>query len=319
MDNNIMLYLGTNKYQINNEINKLCNDLNLNELGISKFDCEEISLDEVINDCETLPFLSEKKIVIISNPIFLSNEKNKLIHNIEKFIEYINNPNKTTILVINSCDIKIDKKKKIYKALQKKAKICSFDNISEQVATQIIKNKFKQLNANISYEAIYELINRTECDSLKLYSELDKISFYIDDKNNITIDDIKLLVPEPIETNIFNLTNNIIDRNIEKSLHLYKKLLIQHEEPIVFSSILSKNLHNIYIIKQYQKKKYSENQLRSILKIHPYQLKKFYRIAQKTKEEVLINNINAFSKYDINVKVGKIDKYLGLELLILDL
>lgn len=316
---NLFLFTGVNKFEIDKQINKMIEKANVTDLSLVKYDAEEITIDEILNDCETLPFLSDQKIVIINNPLFLTSEKTKIQNNIDRFIEYINNPNQTTILIINASLVNLDKKKKINKLLLEKCETFNYDNITETEASTIIKNRMNQLNVNITFEAVNELIFRTECDSLKLYSELDKLSFYSEDKNEITIEDIKLLICEPVENNIFNLTNHFIERKIDKSIKVYYKLLRNNNEPIVFSSILGKNFHNLYLIKQYQKKSFNEYQIKNVLKIHPYQLKKLYQIAQKTKEADIIKNINALSDYDIKVKSGRIDKYLGFELLILNM
>ncbi|QVK19374.1 DNA polymerase III subunit delta [Mycoplasmatota bacterium] len=316
---NLYLLTGVNKFQIDAKIKQLIGKSQVSELSLVKYDCEETTIDEILNDCETLPFLSDHKLVIMNHPIFLSSEKSKLEHNIKRLISYIEHPNESTILIINASDIKLDKKKKINKLLLDKAEVLNYDNLTELEARNLISQSMKQLNVQISHDAINELIMRTECDALKLHSELNKLSFYLENKNEITLEDIRLLVCEPIENNIFSLTNLFIERKIEQSVKIYHQLLMNNEEPIVFSSVLGKNFHNLYLIKQYQKKFFTEYQLKNILKIHPYQLKKLYQIAQRTKEEDIIKNIHALSEYDSMVKTGRIDKYLGFELLILNM
>lgn len=320
MENNILLLQGVNKYQIDKDIATIIDKYQVDELSLVRYDAEETLLDDILNDCETIPFLSEHKIVIINNPMFLSSEKSKIEHNIDRFMNYINNPNQSTILIINAYNVKLDKKRKINKLLLKNVKVMNYDNITEFEATNIILNKFKEINVKISHEVINELISRVECDAGRLYSELDKIAFYADNNlSEITLHDIRLLISEPIEHNIFHLTNNIIDKNVNKSIQLYHKLLKQNEEPIVFSAILANNFHHLYLIKQYQKKSYSEIQLKNILKIHPYQLKKLYLLAKKIKEEDIVSYINALNDYDYKFKSGKVDKYLGFELFILNM
>lgn len=316
---NLYLLTGVNKFQIDTKIKQLIEESQVTELSLVKYDGDETTIDEILNDCETLPFLSDHKMVIINHPIFLSSEKSKLDHNIERLIAYIQHPNESTILIINASELKLDKKKKINKLLLDKADVLNFDNLTELEARDLISHFMKQLNVRISHDAINELIMRSECDALKLHSELNKLSFYLENKNEITLDDIKLLVCEPIENNIFSLTNFFLERKIEQSIKIYHQLLMNNEEPIVFSSVLGKNFHNLYVIKQYQKNFFTEYQLKKILKIHPYQLKKLYQIAQKTKEDDLIKNIHALNEYDIKVKTGRIDKYLGFELLILNM
>ncbi len=314
----IYLFLGANKFKVEEKIKQIISEKNVDDLSLVKYDCEETTIDEIINDCETLPFLSDQKIIIMNNPIFLSSQKSKLEHNVDRFINYIDHPHEMTLLMINASEIKLDKKKKVNKLLLKNAQIFQYDKMSEEEARSLVSAYFTHLKVDISKEAINELIIRTECQALKLHSELNKLSFYLDDKD-ITLDDIKVLVCEPIENNIFNLTNQIIEHKIEASIKTYHQLLMNNEEPIVFSSILGKNFHHLYVIKQYQKKGYSEYDLKKILKMHPYQLKKLYHIAKKTEEEDITANIQALHEYDVNVKSGKVDKYLGFELLIMNM
>jgi len=314
----IYLLVGENKQAIDEKIKELSREGNFDELNLVKYDSEEVTLDEIIADCETLPFLGEQKMVIIINPIFLSTEKSKLDQNIERFISYVNNPNPSTVLVINCCNIKLDMKRRITQLLYEKAQVLEFDNLNELEAEELIINYFQKRNVKVNYDVIQELIRRTECDAFRLYSELQKLSFYLENVTEITIDDIKALVTEPLEQDVFKLTGYFLDRRIDEALKVYQQLIIFHD-PLVFLSILAKNFHYLYLIKYFQKQGLIEYQIKNLINIHPYQLKMLYPIALKTSENDIIKNIKAFHQYDIDLKTGKIDKILGFELLILNM
>jgi DNA polymerase III subunit delta len=315
--NPIYLFLGVNQYQIEQDIEKIIQKSNVDELSLSKYNCDEVLVDEAIHDCMTLSFFEANKVVIINNPTFLTTESTKLEHNNDLFMNYIQKPNETTILIINACNLTIDKRKTIVKQVMKVAKVISYENLTEDQAKKVIQERFSQMNKKIGFEAINELITRTSGDTLQLYSELDKLTFYLDSEKEVTLEDIKLLVAEPLEHNIFNLTNYIIEGLTEKAIKSYHKLVQQNEEPLVFSSVLAKNFHLMYLIKQYQKKGYYEHQLKSVLKIHPFQLKKLFQITQRTNESVITHNIERLTQYDHDVKTGRVDKYLGFELFVL--
>ena len=253
----------------------------------------------------------------MNHPLFLTSEKLAIEHQLDTFKDYIHNPNDRTILIINAGGYSIDKRKSITKELLKVAKTTSFEAFDEETARQYIKRKIEDNNKRIDPEALNELVQRTECDASRINQELEKIFFFLDDEPVITEALVQVLVSEPLEKNIFNLTNEIIEGKTPQALQTYHKLMKQNEEPIVFSSILAKNFHLMYVIKQYQKKGFSEYQLRSILKIHPYQLKKLYTISRQTEEKRITENIERLADYDRKVKSGKIDKYLGFELFIL--
>ena len=62
-------------------------------------------------------------------------------------------------------------------------------------------------------------------------SELDKLFIYKDNKV-ITKDDIKVVTSRIINTNIFDLIDSIVRKNIDKALELYDDLLVVNEEEI---------------------------------------------------------------------------------------
>ena len=88
---NVFLYKGNEAYLINNKIDMLIKESKANEFNISSYDCSEVNLGLAIQDAMTLPFLGESKVVIIKNPVFLTNEKQLISHDINSLINYINN------------------------------------------------------------------------------------------------------------------------------------------------------------------------------------------------------------------------------------
>src|SRR5690606_8207695 len=121
---------------------------------------------------------------------------------------------------------------------------------------------------------------------------------YLDEEETITRELVQMIVSEPLETNIFKLTNAIIEGKSLEAIKTYHQLKQLNEEPIVFSAILAKNFHYMHVIKTYQKIGYSEYQLRPLLKLHPYQLKKLYQIARQTDERLIQDQIERLAEYD---------------------
>lgn len=316
---NIYLFTGLNQYQIEKDIEELLEKANVDELSYSKYDAEETPIEQIVEDCMTLSFFATKKVVIINNPVFLSTEKSKLEHQIDAFTTYIKNPNPDTLLIINAYDINLDKRKNLVKELQQVAEVINYDTLTEDEARVIIRKNFSAKQKKIDFLAENELINRIMGDSLRLYNELDKIFDYMEHQDMITFEEVAALVAEPIEHNIFNLTNQILAGQTDAAIKTFHKLIRQNEEPLVFSAILAKNFHNMLLIKQYQKQMYTEFQVREKLKLHPYQIKKLYQESRLTAETRIQDSLLMLHEYDLQVKTGKVDKHLGFELYILRL
>ena len=76
----IYLLYGTEAYLINETKQLLLNhilDEEEKDFNFSAYDLEETPIDVALEDAETFPFLGEKKVVFLHNPVFLTAEKTK--------------------------------------------------------------------------------------------------------------------------------------------------------------------------------------------------------------------------------------------------
>src|SRR5690606_28268060 len=68
-----------------------------NEIDVNVYDMTESPLEMALEDAETMPFLSDKRIVIIKNPYFLTSEKKsasqtEVEHDLNRLERYLENP-----------------------------------------------------------------------------------------------------------------------------------------------------------------------------------------------------------------------------------
>ena len=74
-------------------------------------------VEKAIFDALTPAFLGGNKVVIITNPIFLSSEKNSNMHNTKILLSYLDKPSETTYLIINASGFKVNEKLEIISEL----------------------------------------------------------------------------------------------------------------------------------------------------------------------------------------------------------
>ena len=99
---NIYLFYGREYYLIENSINAFKNSLNesMLDFNLDIIDGKEIILDQVISSIETLPFMDDKKIVIIKDFELLKGKKKNFTDSDEKYlIDHLDNIPESTILV----------------------------------------------------------------------------------------------------------------------------------------------------------------------------------------------------------------------------
>ena len=312
-----MIYIlyGTVDYLINKYTNKIIDDNKVGEFDINKYDLTNTSLTDIINDASSMSLFSEKKVIIVNNAyIFTGSNKKNIEQNIDELENYVNNNNENTILIFIVNNEKLDERKKITKLIKKNGIVKDFNTIDN---ITLAKNLFDSYS--ISIDNIKYLIERVGDDTTLLASEIEKIKTYKDKDLNITKDDITKLTTKSLEVNNFKLIDAIIKKDKALALSLYQERLKLNEEPIAIIISLANQIRIMYQVKQLYLNGYTENNIASILKIHPYRVKLAAQNSKKYDSDILLNYISKLANLDINIKNNKIDKKLGLELFIISL
>ena len=305
-----MVYLlyGTKEFQINEEIKKICK--NIDEMNISRYDLNNDLLSLAIEDAQTLSLFEDKKVVIIENADMFTGSTSKDSEIVQKYLDNINE-NTTLIFIVHND--KLDTRKKITKLIKEKGKVLEYNDELDTIS--LVRKLFK--GYNIDYKTINLFIDRIGNNPLIIQNEINKIKIYKGNDKNITDEDILNLTIKLIEIDIFKLIDYIVKKDKEKALELYYEMLKMNEEPIKIVVILANQFRIMYQAKELFKKGYSEKDIASILKIHPYRVKLAIQNGRNYTSETLLKYLNDLANIDIGIKTGTLNNDLALELFIL--
>ncbi len=312
-----MVYLlyGTVDYLINKNIDKIINDNKIDEFNINKYDLSNTFLADITNDASSMSLFSDKKLIIVNNAyIFTSSSKKYLEQDLKCLENYLNNINTNTILIFVVNEAKIDERKKIVKLIDKIGEINEYNTINNIAIIKDLLDDYQMTDEDIKY-----LLERVGDNSTLLNTEIEKIKIYKNSTKKITKQDIDLLTAKSLEVNNFKLIDAIINRDKANALKLYQERIIINEEPIAIIVALANQIRIMYQVKQLYLDGYTENNIASILKIHPYRVKLANQNAKKYDADTLLTYLKKLANLDINIKTGQIDKTLGLELFIISL
>ncbi|EAE2866029.1 DNA polymerase III subunit delta, partial [Listeria monocytogenes] len=233
----VYLIIGTEDYIIN-ETKQLLIDNILKgeevEFNYANLDLEEMPIEVVIQEAESMPFFGDKRLVMANNPLFLTTEKskNKVEHDTAKLEAYLNEPVDYSVLCFVARVEKLDERKKLTKLLKKTATVIEAKRPNENELKKWIEAKLSENNMQMSQEAITRLVELTSGQLTTAMNELQKLMLYCFDSKEITIQDVESLVVRSLEQNIFLLLDKMIAMDISGALRIYYDLLKQKEEPI---------------------------------------------------------------------------------------
>lgn len=306
-DKMVYLLYGNIKYLINKEINKL----KKSDLDISNYILND-GINNILEDANSLSMFGNKKLIIV-NDSFVFTSINKQEIEEKKLLDYINNPNENTILVFTVNYEKLDERKKIVKEFKKKCVIKEFNEVKDSDIYDIF-NDYK-----ISRNLINLIKDRIGNNLDLIQIEKEKLEIFNDNPDEITKDDIISLTNKNIDDNIFSLIESIVSKDKDKSMEIYDDMIINGEEPIKIIVMLANQFRIIYQCKELIKRNLNNNEIASILNIHPYRVKLALEKGIRYKNDILLKYLYDLANIDINVKSGKVDKFLALELFILSI
>jgi DNA polymerase III subunit delta len=304
------LFFGLEYSMIKKEINDIKNKYNIDDINVSYYDLNKDTFKSIIDDAYTLSLFSDKKMIICDNSNIFTSSNNEIEQDSDLVLSYLNNSNENTILIFIVNNEKLDERKKVTKAIKNKKEFNKMNTDS------LIKDKLKDYK--ISNEAISLFKERVGTNTGIISNELDKLMMYKYDEKEITEKDIKDATIINYELDIFKLIEYIVNKDKEKAIILYREMLKINEEPIKIIITLANQFRLIYQVKTYSKQNYSESEIASLLKVHPYRVKLAKEKSRSYKEDDLINYLHNLSIMDNNIKSGLTNKEIALELFILE-
>ena len=311
---NIYVYICNDEYLLNEEKEKLIKAKAIDQFNISKYNFLDSDPLEILNEMMTISLLGEQRMVIITNPEFLkSSYKNNNIA--ERFIDYFENENLDTVLLICS-ETDLDYKIKINSTLKSIANIKKIASIEGNDLTSWITSRLSCNGYKIDTVAIEELIQRTDGDIMAINNELEKLMLYQIDKN-ISYQTVKLLVSRNLDDNIFNLLNAFIANDKKSLFQIYEDFMTLNEDEMRIISAISNKLEEILYTKVLIKQRKSKDEIAAYFKVKPGRAYYMIDAAKKISDNTIKSLIERITNLDFDIKSGKIDKKLGLQLFIL--
>lgn len=296
-----MIYLVTGEKSLNNlEIDKILKKEK--DYSLIKYDLEEKTILDVIDELNTVDLFSSKKIVIV-------NSFSKIDKDHEGYlIKYIEKSDDSNILILESSE-KLDSRKKLTKLINEKAKVIDISNTN---IDSFIKEELKDYK--IDFGALSLLKDYTNNNYHKVGQEINKLKMLKLDEKVITKEDVISVVRKSFDKNIFDFTNAINEKNKKKMFDIYYELIENKEDELKILATLANNFRLLYKVKILKDIK-SESECMSILNIkNP---KRLYILKQETykyQKSDLLRYLKELSELDIKIKSGLIDKKLGMEI-----
>lgn len=303
---NVYLVEGEDAYFRERALNMLLKVIpsDLLDFNINYF-YENYKISEVCDSCLCLPFISQKRIVVVFDYYPKSSEYEK-----SALAKYVLDPNISTILII------INSKKS---ELFSKKNITYIDCGKEELAVLFkwVPAMFKAENAEIDSDAVRLLIEYCLCDMSRINTEIKKLAAYCNGEK-IDAGTVKQLVSVDTDFQVYELTDAIAKKNGTLALEILESLLEKND--ISYISLVLMTLYSaykrMYLIKS---SNYKDIEIANIFKIKEYAVKMLRRQSLSFSAEYLQSSLKLIAKADENFKSGKMNINMAIKFVVFNL
>ena len=295
---------------IDKKIEELIREKDFSLSSINVYDLDEDSIISLIEDADTISFLTTNKVIIGKN---LSN--NNLDDNsIGILSKYLDNPNSNVLLILVTTNI--DTRKKTIKEVINKL---SLVNISTD-AKIIVKDMLKDYN--VEYRVIDLLEEYYSDDIERLISETKKLALAFIDTKNITYNDAITILVKPLNKQdmlAFDLVREIALKNKKRAVNIYNELINYNIESYALIGLLESQYRLLYQVKVLNRRNISNNDIASVLEVHPFRVKKTLELVRYYTLKEIRKIIKNLSDIDFKIKSGVYENNIIIDLLILNI
>jgi DNA polymerase III subunit delta len=322
MPSNIYLFHGRDNFSAaqklkhwQTEFEKKYGDLNL-----QIFEGETLTAGGFSEATATVPFLSEKKLIIIRD--FLRDGEEEDRKTVAEKLEQV--PDYCIIVFIEH--EKPDARTTLFKKLNKTGSVIEFSELEKPELVQWIRKEFEKKNSRIGNREAALLADTVGPDLWQMSSEVEKLALYGQDK---PIDEkaIESLASPNMSSSIFKLTDFIAQRNARSSLHTLNTLLQSGDDLFQIFFMIVRHFRILIEIKACLEKKMDKAQITQKTREHPYAVMTGIGQCKNFQAEKLAGIYRKLLQIDIDSKSGRIktqtadqsELRLALEKLIVEL
>jgi DNA polymerase-3 subunit delta len=282
-------------------------DFNFNSLY-----CRDTPASEIVNLAQTLPFMSEKRLVIARDFDALK------AADFEEILPYLNDPSPSSCLVMVSNQGRYEKKS-VTSAVEAHGAVTRFFPLLDREIVTWIEGWTKARALSLPRDAAQYLWQTIGNDLQMINNELEKIEIFIKEKKAITLDDVKTVVGDFREYSSFDLAAALGSKDRAKAFLILSRLLQEGEQAVGLLGAIAWNFRRLMRAKSMEAAGDGFDDIKRKLNVIFHQSASFHEQMRRFNVEELRNAFDVMLSADKALKSSGLSGKLVLERMILKL
>ena len=293
-------------------------------LNTTVFDGASVTLAELKNACDTIPFMTQRRLVVVqgllSRLTFSSSSKKGEQGGWKKryldgLADYLTRLPETARLVFVE-PIQLAPNHPILRQAREDELGYVRAFVPPKDLVSWVRRRAEARGGSFSPQAAVALVQAAGDDQRLLDQEIEKLLAYTNRERPVSSEDVALLVPYAQEAVIFDAVDAMGLRDGVKAARLIHNLLDHGNEPLYLLAMIVRQFRLLIQIKELSQEGLDPPAIAKKIKLHPYPTGKLCNQARNFTLEQLERVHHRLLEIDVQIKTGQINTVVALDLLV---
>ena len=276
-------------------------------MNYNYFEGKGLDVNELISLSDTMPFFSDKRLIIIEDSGFFKTSSEALAD----YLPMI--PDTTCILFVEDA---VDKRNRLFKKVKELGHAAEMKRQDSAQLARWAGTILAQNGRKITGSSMNLFLERTGDDMENIRMELEKLISYTMGSDVVTTEDVEAVTTVQVTNKIFDMVNAIVTRKTRLAMDLYEDLLTLKEPPMRILFLIARQFNQLLLVKEMTAKGTDRGTIASKLKIPPFVAGKVSGQAGAFTREQILSYVKGCVEAEEAVKTGKMNDRMAVELLI---
>ena len=301
------LFEGPEEYIKQQALKALCAKLlppGLEDMNMT--DLTDPDADALIAAAETLPFMGEKRLVIVREcSLITAGRKAEDERKVEALTDYLGHISPSTCLVFYVKG-KADGRKKLYTLIKKKNAIVDFSQMNDVECADWARKTMRRMGKQLDGENAGRLVFTVGRDAALLRQEMEKLASYLDDRDVVTAEDIDAVCTRSTECTVFQMVDAQVAGNTDRAFALLRDMVRAGEDRIGILAMLLRQYRILYHMRCLLDERTPPNAQAQLLGIPPFSVGRTQQQARHFEVGRLREAYDYLMDYEYRIKQGRV-------------
>jgi DNA polymerase-3 subunit delta len=275
------------------------------DFNLDVFDGDSATGDAIVAAANTLPFMSERRLVIVRGVDRMPAART------EALASYAADPSPSTVLVLSAT--KVDKRSRLYKAVDANGQVAEYKAPKRSEYAGRVAEMFSEHGCGLESGAAQAMVDAVGLDLRRLAGEVEKVVAYKGAGSRLSRQDVEEVVAKTAPVSVFSLNDALGRRDATGALEAVAALTADGESIIRLHALAVSHVRTLLSVSSLMARGERSAGVAAALKRPDWQVRNLMDAARRYEPVELEHALRAAARSEAQMKTSPVDTRLVFE------